>query len=99
MPPQGESTGVAIEDGILFAHVFSRRATRSVSRMIADYEALRRTDIDTLYRETVKRWTGPLPEFISYERVVEWVTWLFLKAMSFKKDYFSRDVRKLELPE
>lgn len=99
MPPQGESTGVAIEDGVLFAHVFSRRTTRTVPRMLADYEALRRADIDALYRETVQRWTGPIPEFISYDFVVEWITWVFLKVMSFKKNSFARDVRKLELPE
>ncbi|KAF5671919.1 salicylate hydroxylase [Fusarium denticulatum] len=29
MPPQGESTGIAIEDGVLFAHVLSERIKKA----------------------------------------------------------------------
>ena len=99
MPPQGESTGVAIEDGVLFAHVFSRRATRSLPRMLADYEKLRRADIDKTYRETMNRWDGPVPALWSSDLAVEWITWAFLKVMYWKQDPFSRDVRKFALPE
>ncbi|CAM1511162.1 Fc.00g086750.m01.CDS01 [Cosmosporella sp. VM-42] len=98
MPPQGESTGVAIEDGVLFAHVFSRRATRSVPRMLADYEKLRRADIDKTYRETMKRWNGPIPAMWSSDVAVEWITWAYLKVTGWNQDPFSRDVRKLALP-
>ena len=56
MPPQGESTGVCIEDAVLFAHVLSRRETRSVAQMMADYESLRRADINKLHNETMFRW-------------------------------------------
>ncbi|KHN97901.1 salicylate hydroxylase [Metarhizium album ARSEF 1941] len=41
MPPQGEGTGVAIEDGVLLACVLSRRATRDIPTMFRDYETLR----------------------------------------------------------
>ena len=62
MPPQGESTGVAIEDGVLLAHVLSRRDTgRSVPQMLADYEALRRADVEALHKTSMARWNAPAP--------------------------------------
>jgi 2-polyprenyl-6-methoxyphenol hydroxylase-like FAD-dependent oxidoreductase len=99
MPPQGESTGVAIEDSILLAHVLSRRESRSVAQMFADYEALRRDEINKMYESTVFRWKdsgekGPIKAL-----VMEWITWLYLMWMNRQQeDHFGRDVRKLELP-
>jgi 2-polyprenyl-6-methoxyphenol hydroxylase-like FAD-dependent oxidoreductase len=53
MPPQGESTGVAMEDAILLAHVFCLRSRQTVVEMLEPYEGMRREEVEILYRKTV----------------------------------------------
>ncbi|KAG8417108.1 hypothetical protein J3459_012749 [Metarhizium acridum] len=98
MPPQGEATGVAIEDGVLLARVLSRRATRDIPTLFRDYETLRRPDIQETYKETMARWNAPVPKAWMSGFVMEWLTWGYLKLMGMKTDYFGRDVRNRELP-
>lgn len=99
MPPQGESTGVAIEDGMLLAHVFSRRETRSVAQMFADYEVLRRPVIKKTYDESLFRWGKVGDRSWLGTVVMEWFTMLYIWTMNrWSKDNFGRDVRTLELP-
>ena len=98
MPPQGESTGVAIEDGVLLAHVLTRRATRTIPQLFADYETLRRTDIDQFYRDTMARWNAPASRGWLGGVVVEWITWGVIKFMNYRHHYFGRDVRERKLP-
>ncbi|KAI1270487.1 hypothetical protein F5Y18DRAFT_368455 [Xylariaceae sp. FL1019] len=100
MPPQGESTGIAIEDGVLLAHVFSRRETRSVSQLFADYEALRRPVIDKHFEDSVwamkhgfakRSWLGAI--------LMEWAMWVYLSLRRWSQEsHFAGDVRELELP-
>jgi 2-polyprenyl-6-methoxyphenol hydroxylase-like FAD-dependent oxidoreductase len=99
MPPQGESTGVAMEDGVLLAHVLSRRESRNTTQLFEDYEKLRRADIDALYKETVWRWSmgSTSPGWLKTV-MMEWVTWLVVKIMNLRKSHFARDVRELKLP-
>lgn len=99
MPPQGEGTGVAIEDGVLLARVLGRRTTRDIPTLFADYEKLRRDDIRETYKTTMARWNAPVPNGWFSNIIMEWVTWGFIKMMGMKKDYFGRDVRNRELPE
>ncbi|KAF4418712.1 salicylate hydroxylase [Fusarium acutatum] len=58
MPPQGESTGIAIEDGVLFAHVLGKGIVKGVPYVVEAYEALRRDDIGKLHDETMFRWNA-----------------------------------------
>ncbi|KAF5711762.1 salicylate hydroxylase [Fusarium mundagurra] len=62
MPPQGESTGIAIEDGILFAHVLGEGISKGVPYVMEAYEALRRNDIKKLHAETMFRWNAGTPQ-------------------------------------
>ncbi len=99
MPPQGESTGVAIEDAVLLAHVFSRRETRSVEQMFADYEALRRPVIKKAYDESLFRWQKVGDKSWFGTVMMEYFTMVYIWIMnSWSKDNFGRDVRTLELP-
>lgn len=100
MPPMGESTGVAIEDGVLLARVFSRRDSRSVKKMLEDYEALRRGVIDKTYAETLARW-GDANEWSWVKSfMIDWLMWIILVLMNRgSRRQFSRDVRMLTLPE
>jgi 2-polyprenyl-6-methoxyphenol hydroxylase-like FAD-dependent oxidoreductase len=54
MPPQGESTGIAIEDGVLIAQVLGRSGSRSVEQLFSDFEAVRRTTIEKHYKDVEK---------------------------------------------
>ncbi|KAJ4165313.1 hypothetical protein LMH87_006950 [Akanthomyces muscarius] len=99
MPPQEESTGVAIEDGVLLAHVLSRRDGRSVPRMIADYEALRRADVAALHKTSMARWKSPAPAGWVGRIMMEWMAWLVVSYLNWTSDHFARDVRNLPLPE
>ena len=101
MPPQGESTGYAIEDGVLIAHVLQRHSSRTVPQLFEDYEKLRRPTINKLYKETMARWAGAAREDSGYitTLIVEWITGWVLMLMNMRtEDHFSSDVTKLELP-
>lgn len=99
MPPQGESTGIAIEDGILFAHVLGKGLSRGITQVISAYESLRRSDIQKLHRETMFRWNGSSSSSWAWSLVMEYVTWVYLIVANYRQtDYFARDVRKFELP-
>jgi hypothetical protein len=69
MPPQGESTGIAIEDGVLIARILSQHTTkaeatrteatrtevtRSIEQLFSDYESIRRPDIEKHYKAAEK---------------------------------------------
>ncbi|EGX94712.1 salicylate hydroxylase [Cordyceps militaris CM01] len=100
MPPQGESTGVAIEDGVLLAHVLSRRpAGRSVPQMLADYEVLRRADVAALQKTSIARWNTPMPAGWVGRVIMEWMTWIVVSYLNWTSNHFARDVRNLSLPE
>jgi 2-polyprenyl-6-methoxyphenol hydroxylase-like FAD-dependent oxidoreductase len=100
MVPQGESTGLAIEDGILLARVLERRGDRTVEQLFSDYEAVRKAPIDKHYSDadwmmnhgvTQRSW---LMSILS-----EWMTWAFLSFRKWRQEeHFAGDVRKLELP-
>jgi len=101
MPPQGESTGVAIEDGVLLARVFERHGTRTVARLFADYEALRRQTIEKLYKETTWRWNNAASHDSGWlwSVFIDYLTVAFLWFMKLRQgDYFASDVARLELP-
>ena len=101
MPPQGESTGVAIEDGVLVAHVLSRHATRRISQLFADYNSLRRSTIEKLYKTTVWNWENAAGgnQSWGWGIIMEWLTVVVLMIMNLRKeDHFASDVSKLQLP-
>ena len=99
MPPQGESTGVAIEDGVLLAHVLSRKDTRTVAQLLGDYEKLRRKDIETLYKSTMQRFQMKGPTSWLGLIMWDWMAWAVVTWTNWSSDHFGRDVRKLKLPE
>ncbi|KAK7221619.1 hypothetical protein V2G26_009622 [Clonostachys chloroleuca] len=101
MPPQGESTEFAIEDGLLIAKVLERRASRSVDQLFADYESIRKPVITKHYEHAV--WSMDMG-FKKREGIglviMEWVTWVFLLFRRWgQKARYSGDVRETILPE
>ncbi|KLO87845.1 salicylate hydroxylase [Fusarium fujikuroi] len=99
MPPQGESTGIAIEDSVLFAHVLSEGISRGIPYVMEAYETLRRDDITKLHSETMFRWnTGSSSSWL-WSIMMEFATWVYLLLANYRQeDYFKRDVRSFKLP-
>lgn len=93
--------GVAIEDGVLMARVLQRHGERKVSQVFADYEKLRRGDIDKLFKETSWRFGNAMKDDAGWFGTIalEWMTTIFLMIMGWRQDnYFAKDVAMLELP-
>jgi 2-polyprenyl-6-methoxyphenol hydroxylase-like FAD-dependent oxidoreductase len=100
MPPQGESTGLAIEDSVLLARVLEKLSDKPVSSVFAAYEKTRRRRIDTAYKEAVARWGNVKDKTWLRQKLEEWLTWVYMwyKAADFEKS-FAYDVRKEEIIE
>ena len=101
MPPQGESTGLAIEDGILMAHIFSRREERPLEKMFSDFLTLRKAVIDKHYKDAVWALEFGFQETGGLKNImIEWVT---IAVLWFKRwgqeNHFASDVTKFKLPE
>lgn len=101
MSPQGESTGIAIEDSILLAHVLNRRATRSVDQLFSDFESMRRTVVDNHYQEAEKmgKLIASKPSGIMgvlMDLFIMFFMWLKKRQ---QVDHFKGDVRNADLPE
>ncbi|KAH7317009.1 hypothetical protein B0I35DRAFT_394073 [Stachybotrys elegans] len=101
MQPQGESTGISIEDGVLMARVLERRNSRSLEQMLSDYEAVRRKVVD----KHVKR-AQRIARFGFFNHsgilslILEGVTAVVMFFMTlYQEDHFAGDVRTLELPQ
>lgn len=56
MPPQGESTGIALEDTVIFARLIGLYPKYDLPMLFAQYEKLRRSKVDAAYKEATFRW-------------------------------------------
>lgn len=100
MPPQGESTGLAIEDGVLIAEVLGRRASRTIEQLFADYETVRKPVIDRYYSDAIRAMKYGFIKTSGLTFILlEWVVWLYLLIKKWRQqEHFASDVRRLELP-
>ncbi|KAH6663022.1 hypothetical protein B0J14DRAFT_662385 [Halenospora varia] len=98
MPPQGESTGLAIEDGILFARVLDSFPEMSISEAFQTYTKTRQLRIDAAYKEAVSRWEHVKDRSWLMQKVIEWLMWIILW---YKVEFFGAsvgfDVRKQDI--
>jgi 2-polyprenyl-6-methoxyphenol hydroxylase-like FAD-dependent oxidoreductase len=110
MPPQGESTGIAIEDGVLIARILSQHTTkteatrtevtRSIEQLFADYESVRRPEIDKHYKaaEKMSKMVSSKPAGMR-GLLMDLVTIIILSIKKRQRtDVFKGDVRSIELP-
>ena len=56
MPPQGESTGICIEDAVIFSRCMMHHEQIALPYIFEAYERVRRPQIDKAYDEAVQRW-------------------------------------------
>ena len=112
MPPQGESTGFAIEDAMLFARVMNdaiklqEEPSQSDSDLInveaifARYERNRRARIDDAYEEANTRWETVKDTGWLVSVMREWMIWLFLWfTKSSREKNFVFDVKTMSLAD
>ncbi|KAF4637640.1 hypothetical protein G7Y89_g449 [Cudoniella acicularis] len=90
MPPQGESTGLAIEDGVLLARILSSHSGSEevdIERAFRMYEKTRRPRIDRSYKEAVMRWESVKDKGWFLQKLIEWLMWVILwwKMSDFEK--------------
>lgn len=100
MPPQGESTGIAIEDGVLIAQILSRSASRSVEQLFSDYESVRRADIEKHYKAAEKMGkmvTSKPPGLRGLIMDLITMVFMFVKKRT-ASNHFKGDVRSVKLP-
>ncbi|KAG7418967.1 hypothetical protein LZL87_009779 [Fusarium oxysporum] len=95
----GESTSIAIKDGVLFAHVLGEGLAKGVPYVMEAYEALRRHDIKKLHAETIIRWNAGSSSSWLWSIIMKFATWAYLLLSNYRqKDYFKRDVRSFKVP-
>jgi salicylate hydroxylase len=102
MPPQGESTGIVFEDGVLFARCLGRWMERGEAKPVKEafdaYERLRRGRIDIAFDESqsvVKTvndagWLGHMIKM----KIVPWYLWW---TRGYRDKHFVEDVTTCEL--
>lgn len=100
MPPQGESTGLAIEDSVLFARILSASPEIPIKEEFRVYEKTRRPRIDKAYKEAVMKWEGYKDRRWLVQKLIEWLMWMILwYQMSAYEASISYDVRNEEIVE
>lgn len=100
MPPQGESTGLAIEDAVLLARVLSSRSELSVQEAFQTYEKTRRPRIDIAYKEAVSRWERVKDRSWLMQKLIEWliliIVWYKISSFELSISYDVREERIIE---
>lgn len=92
MPPQGESTGICIEDAIIFSRALMHHQKKDLSSIFEAYERLRRPSIDEAYDMAVRRWeTVKDSGWFVYKLtsfLTPWILWWTARA---REEEFSQD--------
>lgn len=112
MPPQGESTGFAIEDAMLFARIMNDAINRQeepdqsapdlidVESVFVRYERNRRARIDAAYAEANTRWESVKDAGWLFSVMREWMVWLFLWfTRSSREKNFAFNVKTVNLAD
>jgi 2-polyprenyl-6-methoxyphenol hydroxylase-like FAD-dependent oxidoreductase len=77
MTPQGESTGLAIEDAVLFARVVEKHPTSPIQGIFDKYTKTRKARIHTAYKHATERWRVYDKSWLM-NKFEEWATWIYL---------------------
>ena len=98
MAPQGESTGLCIEDSIVFARAMMHHQTRSFSTVFDAFQRLRRPRIDVAYDEADWRWetvkdSGWFSFNMKMLLMPLWIWWTENK----RREAFAEDLTELQI--
>lgn len=104
MPPQGESTGLAVEDAVLLARILQSHTEAKedqsicIRKTISKYIALRTSRIDAAFEEANMRWENAKDAGWLLTMMKEWLARGFLWWTEKARDESYRyDVREIGL--
>jgi len=98
MPPQGESTGIALEDTVTFARLMGLYPKYSLPELFTQYEKLRRSRVDEAYKEASFRWeTAKDSGWLAHKvkaMLTPWFLWFTSqkRARGFEADFNDMDL-------
>ncbi|ETI26615.1 hypothetical protein G647_10376 [Cladophialophora carrionii CBS 160.54] len=98
MPPQGESTGYALEDAILFARAMAVKLDKGLDVTFATYQKVRRERINKAYDEAAFGWETQKDCGWFTFLLRTWLTTAFLWwTAAARQRRYSEDVTKMDL--
>ncbi|KAJ9611648.1 hypothetical protein H2200_004832 [Cladophialophora chaetospira] len=98
MPPQGESTGYALEDAILFARVMAAKVDTGLGNVFDMYQKVRRERINKAYDEATFGWETQKDCGWFTFLLRTWLTTAFLWwTRSARQNRYSEDVGTMKL--
>lgn len=93
MPPQGESTGICIEDGIALSRAMIHHQTKPLRSIFEAYEAFRRPQTDAAVKEANWRWeTAKDKGWWVYQLIVRSTSWFLWWTAKKREEEFCGDV-------
>ena len=88
--------GFAMEDAVLFARIIECNPGESISTLFATYESLRRSTIDSAYKEAEFRWDGLKDKGWLGRLMMDILTPIFLWwGKNGREDAWAADIRDL----
>ena len=98
MPPQGESTGICIEDAIVFSRIMMQHTTKSVPSVMKAYERFRHPHTDKAVREATWRWgTAKDQSWLKYQLIIRSTSWYLWWTARAREAEFAEDLSELEM--
>lgn len=98
MPPQGESTGICIEDAIAFSRFLMHHRNQPVGAILAMYEKYRRPKIDVEVEKSIRRWESVKDKgWLAHKLfmlITPWYLWWTAKR---RDEEFAEDLSSLEV--
>lgn len=93
MPPQGESTGICIEDGIAFAQMFNNHHSDGLEVVFTAYEQLRREHVEAAYKLAASRWENVKDcGWFAYKMRVWMTPWILWWTANAREVEFAEDL-------
>ena len=98
MPPQGESTGICIEDAVILSRGLMQHQSQSLKSIFASYESFRRQSVEVAYQQAAQRWeTIKDSGWLLYQLkwlITPWFIWWTAKS---REAEFAEDHTDLQL--
>ena len=97
MPPQGESTGICIEDAVALSRAMMQHETKPVASIFRAYETFRRPQTDKAVREATWRFeTVKDKGWLVYQLIIRSTSWFLWWTAKKREKELSEDVSEME---
>lgn len=97
MPPQGESTGICIEDAVALSRAMIQHDTKPVASIFRAYENFRRPHTDRVVKEAIWRFeTVKDKGWLMYQLIVRSTSWFLWWTAEKRKKELSEDFSEME---